>query len=498
MNYDNIEKQKFNMSIIDNITMYENIYNHDKCLYFPYIIIIYIASILLSIILYWIFTCIFKENEKHNKNKNYTVCNIFGFTIYEQKKSNNKKSICCEHLRLFCKSYKNCCDEVVFDVKDKPDAKSLCCCKYDSVDYQKDSEFFCYCYKKKRQCKWFNEYITSDAQKKLVPKLIGYFFLQISSIYSIRRFNINSINKNNYYNDYNELVIMYIILISSFIFYLFITLYFGRHINNKINKDNNKTKVKKISNEITNGMEGVIFFNGVYSFIITLLYFFINNKKYNTLFEDNYYLYITVLMNKFYYFTFIYYNLSISEDKKGLDLMSGATLISFYLLIWNFFMDFLINYVKFNYLVSLQFYFSLLISLMVLIFFLLCFYYIHIFLKIFKELEINISIFYICCYFCFFSDCKYLKDSHDCCGYICHQNGDCIWTCCGKSCICCKNCIDFSIYNDEIENKNIELIEENKEINENEENEENEEILDYEEYKKLKSELIKSIYNIQE
>ena len=154
MNYNDIEKQKFNKSIIDNITMYESIYKHDKSVYFPYIIIIvYISCISLSIILYWIFTFIFKKNKKDNKkeNKNYSICNIFGFSIYERKKS-NKKGVCCEYLRLCSKSYKNCFDEVVFDVKDTPDPESLCCCKYDSVNYENDSEFFCYCYKK-RQCK---------------------------------------------------------------------------------------------------------------------------------------------------------------------------------------------------------------------------------------------------------------------------------------------------------------------------------------------------------
>jgi len=502
MNYDDIEIQKFNKSIIDNITMYDNIYNHDKSLFFPYIIIIYIASILLSIILYWFFTCIFKENKKDNKkdNKNYTVLNIFGFTIYKQKKI-NKKSICCECLKLFCKSYKNCCDEVVFDIKDIPDAKSLCCCKYDSVDYEKDSEFFCYCYKKKRQCKWFNEYITSEAQKKLVPKLIGYFFLQLSSIYSIKIFDINNIKKNNYSNDYNELVIMFIILISSFAFYLFITLFFGRHFNNKKNEDNNKTKVKKISNEIMNGMEGVIYFNGIYSFIIIELYW---HTKYNILFEDNYYLYITILMNKFYYFTFIYYNLSISEDKKGLDLMSGATLISIYLLIWNLFRDILINYVYVHFLAGIQFAFSVLISLLFLSFLIIWCYLVFFYINVYKELEININKFYIFCNFCCFSFCMYSKDNHDCCGYIFHQNGDCIWKCCCMSCICCKNCIDFSIYDDDNlidqkEKNNFELTEEKKEINENEEKyEENEEILDYEEYQKLKSGIIKNMFNIQE
>ena len=45
---------------------------------------------------------------------------------------------------------------------------------------------------------------------------------------------------------------MFIILISSFIIYLN-SLFFGRHLNNKINKDDNKTKTKNNSNEIMNG-----------------------------------------------------------------------------------------------------------------------------------------------------------------------------------------------------------------------------------------------------
>ena len=34
-------------------------------------------------------------------------------------------------------------------------------------------------------------------------------------------------------------------------------------------------------------MEGIILFNGVYSFIITVLYWYTNNKKYNILFKEN-------------------------------------------------------------------------------------------------------------------------------------------------------------------------------------------------------------------
>ena len=336
--YDNIQKDNYNRSIIDNITMIDNMYHHDKSLYFPYIIILYVSFILLSIILYWIFTCLFMKNKKDKSDNNYNICHVLGFAIYSQSINNNKTKPCCESIRLFGKSYKTCLEDIFLDKKVYPNAKCnhpCCRCKYDSVDYEKNEEFFCYCYKEKRKSKWFYEYIKSDVQKKLVPKLFGYIFLQLSSIFSELAFEAN-VYYNNYYDDYKTLIIMFILLISSFIFYLFITLFVGRYFNNKIDKGDNQTNIKKISNEIMNGLEAIIFVNGVYSFILTLLLFINWDKYYQLIFEEKYYTYITILMNKYYYFSFIYYCISISEDKKGFELISGATLISIYLLIWNF------------------------------------------------------------------------------------------------------------------------------------------------------------------
>ena len=254
----------------------------------------------------------------------------------------------CECLKLFGKSCKDCCEEMVFDRKLNPDTECnlCCCCKYDSVDYEKNEEFFCFCYKEKRKFKWFSEYISSDSQKKIIPKLIGYIFLQICSLYSIRRFDLNNKRYNYYYNDYKKLIIFFLILIASFILYLAITLFIGRHWKNRMTKDDNKTAAQKILNEIINGIGGIIFVNAIYSFIISLLYKYIGDGKYNYLFNENYYIYVTILFNKFYYFTFIYYSLSISEDRKGFELISGATLISFYLLIWDLIILILTDYVN--------------------------------------------------------------------------------------------------------------------------------------------------------
>ena len=46
-------------------------------------------------------------------------------------------------------------------------------------------------------------------------------------------------------------------------------------------------------------------------------------------------------MNKFYYFTLNYYCISYAQDKKSFDVVSGQTLISVYLFLWDFAISFI-------------------------------------------------------------------------------------------------------------------------------------------------------------
>ena len=318
-------------------------------------------------------------------------------------------------------------------------------------------------------------------------------------------FDLNNKYYNYYYNDYKKIITFFIILIASFIFYLFITLFIGRHWNNNIKKDDNNSNLKKISNEIMNGIEAAIYFNGIYSFIITLLYCHIDNEKYYYLFDDNYYIYITVLMNKFYYFTFIYYCLSVSEDKKGFEFISGATLISLYLLIWNFFISISLNYAYIPFLISTQIVISGLITLLALIFILTYFYIIYYVIKVFKEFEINMNCLFICFHFCFLRFFMYYEDTHDCCGFYLNKNGDCFWKCCFTVCNCCKNIIDVPDNEDNVinqqESQDQEILERNsKEKKDSFMNEDNEEDIElyYESEDKLKYFLIKNVFNVQD
>ena len=101
-----------NLSITDNI-LFENLKKkiyEDNQYSFYFIIIIYGGSIILSIILYSIFACIFskKEKEKNKDEDSYQVCEICGYAIYSEniilKKIRHVVKICgffVKHFKIF-------------------------------------------------------------------------------------------------------------------------------------------------------------------------------------------------------------------------------------------------------------------------------------------------------------------------------------------------------------------------------------------------------------
>lgn len=89
----------------------------------------------------------------------------------------------------------------------------------------------------------------------------------------------------------------------------------------------------KLSNGILDGIHGILIFEGFFALIFSSLY--ISNEE-NKIFNGIYLFLIPVLMNKFYNFTLIFYNISYSEQKRKYELISGSTLISIYLIILEF------------------------------------------------------------------------------------------------------------------------------------------------------------------
>ena len=103
--------------------------------------------------------------------------------------------------------------------------------------------------------------------------------------------------------------------------------------------------VSKISHETKNGSFSILLFNGTFSFIFSFIYLFHkSNKYYEYIFENNMnIIFIPILMNKFYYFTLNYYYTYTSEVNKKFNVLSSSTLISMYILVY----DFIIWIIKF-------------------------------------------------------------------------------------------------------------------------------------------------------
>ena len=380
----------------------QNTYKQDKDL-FTYIMIIYGSAIFISIILYSIFVLVFrrkkkKKDKKTKKEDSFNICQICGYTIYSQNIIDKNRIIPkCETLKLIGKSFKNCFNETICDILNKKIEKRkkkkenndndnkneeiqnnnnennniidinnqnnkkcsciCCCCDYNDVNFEQNQVFFCYCYQGRRKLNWFNKYITSDTQKKIIPKMLSFFQLQFTMIGFDRLFNENNDEKNPKKEEIaNDPQILSVVFLISFILFFLITISFGK-MERAIRPEKSDKKIEnvsKMSTSILEGMEGVIYYISFYVFILSFIYLLGNDELYNNVFLNNYYIYPPILMNKFFFFTLTYYCLSYSEDQQGFELISSSTLISIYLVIWDLFYSNIRDYLPISVLFIIQ------------------------------------------------------------------------------------------------------------------------------------------------
>ena len=361
-------------------------FTKSKIYFFYSIIILYFFSLITSLLLYSIFVLIFTENNKdEEKGNSYRICQICGFIIYSEKRILKKeKKVGC--IRLCLESIKNCWVKTFFRGNE---ASSQICCRcidYNESDYDKNKEFFCYCYQTNRKSYWCNKFITNETQQKIFPFMFEYFTLQLTTI-AFEEIYVES--KEN-----KEQIITFIIVFGgSFILFFYFTIslsrffkgcygdkskemiketmntldnnnedslkelkeykdFFhtlfdqitsGNNTNPLFNQDSQqKETISKLSNEILYGTHGIALFNGVFSLIFSCFYFY--QKKDFTRYvykENNNIIFIPILMNKFYYFTLNYYCSYTSEDNKKFEFISSSTLVSIYMLLWDILLSFL-------------------------------------------------------------------------------------------------------------------------------------------------------------
>jgi len=336
-----------------------------------------------------------------------------------------------DNTKLLINSFKQCCDEIIcgFFCRWKKNPKCCCCncCQFSNISYEQKERFFCYCYQAKRKQKWFNILIRDDTQKKLMPIIMEFFLLQLTTLGFEKLFSENNDNGNN-----QNLLIYILFFFISLLLFFYLTISFGKIFIILAQKKEYKDVIEKISNEILNGTYGVLIFNAFYSFIISIIYFVKGDIS------NNNYISIPIFMSKFYFFTFTHYCTIYTDEADGIELISCSTLISIYLSIWDFFIGFLVDKASVKVLFIIQMIPCTLIVvsvLLVLFTFMFCvgsFWIIFLYLITFFT---SLGGFWFCDKFdqnkCF-ERCKCCKETNECCSSEeCHQR-------CYNLCPCLK------------------------------------------------------------
>ena len=451
----------------DNKNSTSDIHNNDQILFY-YIIGLYCGCIILSIILYSIFVIIFTKNEKKKSEGNkYRICQICGYTIYSEDIILKKNTPKCECIKLYCKTTKNFCNQSVcnllsFSEEDTNKDKCCCCClEYNEKDYEKNKEFFCFCYQAKRKQNWFNKFITNESHIKLFPYMLEYFIIQLTTIGFEEQYVFNvehdcfdeSKNKTSFtkiqceFKDRGYFLLMFIL---TFILFFYLTLSFSRFFKNmRTNSETTKSSIDqklkkknltyKISNEILDGAHGVVFFNSIISFIFSILKEIDEEKEIYIINRTNIFILTPILMNKFFYFTLIFYCISY-KNLKGFELISSSSLISIYVALWNFAVLVIKSFTGIEILYYIQIAFSSIPSL---------FAFIFIFIHIGKSFyHCNIIKDFLCIFsFTFLGGGLWFKYNVFEKSY-CHNTCKCCRCCCfclGKECYCDCCCCDQDI-----------------------------------------------------
>ena len=276
-------------------------------------------------------------------------------------------------------------------------------------------------------------------------------------------------------NDSNDVLInddySFLIFILSFFLFLYFTLSFSKIVHffkRRSKKDEKFDDIKKLSSGILNGTHGILIFDGLFTLIFSSLYLSDNN---NPIFENNNFLLFPILMNKFNYFTLVFYCINYSEEKRKFELISSSTLITVYISIINFIISLIRNNISPKSLYIIQLVIACCIPCPFILICLFIFFYVFCNSEIFYPQRISMILCvasYICCFGGFWMTGDFYENlvdsveegtfdfSTDCFCNCCYCLFDCLFclnsACCCKSicpevlCSCCNCCICYDCF----------------------------------------------------
>ena len=309
-----------------------------------------------------------------------------------------------------------------------------CCCaafRYNENYYNKDYQFFCFCYQDKGFCYWFNKFITNEAQKDILPCIFLYLIARLITIYTDKLYN-KAIENNL---DWKKYLNWLLLAFGAFIYVISIINWANRTYWCKIlAKLNCLFKFIKSKNEIFISIIAVLIYNA-YSFLFFLVFLsLINNEDENEKEIEEIELFPLAILNKLFIFSINYYCIDIYNKNKGNEIIfSQSILITIYLFMIDKIIDIINKIVKNDViLVAIQILFSLIIG-----FLSLCILYYNIILGICNSFcfcfEGNCYCNFCCCNkdsiycrYCYSQCCDYHYSYCQCCN-ICYF-------------LCCNNC----------------------------------------------------------
>ena len=232
----------------------------------------------------------------------------------------NESCCCCCDC---CRKVNNCFIKCTNPIEDK--------------DYKQNKVYYLFCYKSERNLKWLDKFIKDEAQFKFLPLLVEFFLLQlITIVFEIKAEEhmeegyIEFINSANTIN----IIIFFLELIGILFFVFIFTYFFGVfriYLYKKSTNEKFKFKCAEVSDITLNGTLGIVIVNSLISLIGSI--YCLSNEL------GNFFLYIPILMNKFYYFVFSNHCTVYTDSDGKIDYFSSATLLSIYLYIWELIID---------------------------------------------------------------------------------------------------------------------------------------------------------------
>ena len=418
------------------------IYSFDKKIFLLFVCLFYLGEIVLSIVIYSLFyNIVFISEDKIKKNdkkingenkeikennfslniEDASVKRICGYLIFNQILTEEESSkyekgycflkiignFCCyffESFTLILITFRKCiinsfCALCKNNLEWKCCKDTNCCC-CDASNFTKRDITFCLCYQEKSKLEWFDGYINSIAQIKIVHLAL---LMAIFRCFTIG-FEVIFKEKNENNNEQENITVH---LIMSFLSYIIGSILAGFLLKclskNCMTLKFPKLNIYKIFHELFNStLRGTIYFivpsSAISSFILSIIYLTNNNSLY-----DIKYMYYPIFWNK--YILFILFYFCLTQDEKN-EIISYSSILSVYLFIIEQGISGIKSLLSLKGLIILQIIFS---SIIILNSFLILMFFIFYYNSFICSTIVSLPILILCCPCTFFFICYKTK-----------------------------------------------------------------------------------------